>query len=226
MRTAPLFQSLETRHDAWAAHLREIFQSLEIPSGTLADNLAESVALYCRTFHPRGVQSADLKLLIARAFCAVGDRAAARRVLESMQPHCRHIARWLEILSELHRFPELLPYFSLGIVRPADWAGAQLDRMWTIDFGRLVLADSERHEIMLYRSIRALVEKMFVFWDAVRGEGILGLKGLSSLNVEEGGRKRETLTAEDDLLEYIADLFHQQQAPRNWIAVPTLLNLG
>jgi len=221
-----VFQSLEARHDAWAAHLQEIFQSLEIPSGTLADNLAESVALYCRTFHPRGVQSADLKLLIARAFCAVGDRAAARRVLESMQPHRRHVARWLEILSELHHFPELLPYFSLGIVRPADWAGAQLDRMWTLDFGRLALSDSERHEIMLYRSIRALLEKMFVFWDAVRGEGTLGLKGLSSLNVEAGNRKRETLTAEGDLLEYITDLFCQQQAARKWVAVPTLLNLG
>ncbi len=221
-----VFQSLEPQRDAWSAHLQEIFQSLEIPSGTLADNLAESVALYCRTYHPRGVQTADLKLLIARAFCAVGDRAAARRVLESMQPHGRHVSRWIEILSELHRFPELLPYFSLGIVRPADWAGAQLDRTWTLDFGRLVLSDSERHEMMLYRSIRTLLEKMFVFWDAVQGEGILGLKGLSTFNVETGSRKHETLTTEGDLLEYIADLLRQQQAPRKWSAVPTLLNLG
>jgi hypothetical protein len=225
MRAAP-FQPLEIRHEAWRIHLQDIFQSLEIPAGPLADNLAESVALYCQTFHPRGVQSADLKLLIARAFCAVGDRAAARRVLESMHPHRLHVARWLEILSELHHFPELLLYFSMGIVRPADWAGAQLDRMWTLDFGRLALADSERHEMMLYRSIRALIEKMFVFWDAVRGEGILGLKGLSALNLEAGGRKRETLTSADDLLEYMADLFQQQQASRQWIAVPTLLNLG
>ena len=216
---------MEPRQDAWAEHLQEIFQTLEIPSGTVADNLIASVAMYCRTFHPRGVQSSDLKLLLARAFCAVGDRAAAARVLESMQPHSRHVSRWLEILSELHHFPDLLPYFSMGIIRPADWAGAQLDRMWTLDFGRLHLSEAERHEMMLYRSIRVILEKMFIFWDAANGEGILGLKDLSALNVEADGRKKQTLTTADDLLEYMADLFRQQQAPRNWSSVPSLLNL-
>ncbi len=217
------FPTSEPRQGAWSAHLREIFQTLEIPPGTVADNLVASIAVYCRTFHPRGLQSRDLNLLIARAFCAVGDRAAAGRVLESMEPHRRHVSRWLEILSELHHFPELLPYFSLGIIRPADWAGAQLDRMWTLDFGRLVLAEAERHEIMLYRSIRALIEKMFVFWDATGGEGILGLKDLSALEVDAG--QKQTLTATGDLLGYIADLFRRQQAPRNWSTVPSLLNL-
>jgi hypothetical protein len=215
--------SVDVRQNAWAAHLRDMLQTLEIPPGTLADNLVESVAMYCRKFHPQGLHSSELKLLIARAFCAVGDRAAAGRVLESMEPHRRHVSRWLEILSELHHFPELLPYFSLGIIRPADWAGAQLDRMWTIDFGRLVLTEAERHEMMLYRSIRALAEKMFVFWDATGGEGILGLKDLSALNVGVG--EKQTLTAPDDLLEYIADLFAHQAKRREWHSIPSLLNL-
>jgi hypothetical protein len=216
---------MEPRQNVWAEHLREIFQTLEIPPGTLADNLIASVAMYCRKFHPRGVQSSDLKLLLARAFCAVGDRAAAGRVLESMQAHRPHVSRWLEILSELHHFPELLPYFSLGIIRPADWAGARLDRMWTLDFGRLSLSEAERHEMMLYRSIRVILEKMFVFWDAVDGEGILGVKNLSALKVEVGGRNKHTLTTASDLLEYMADLLRQQQVPRSWSTVPSLLNL-
>lgn len=206
-------------------HVQEIFNRLGIPAGTLADNLVASISMYCQKFHPGGLQSRDLNLLIARAFCAVGDRAAATHVLESMDPHRRHISRWLEILSELHHFPQLLPYFSLGIIRPADWAGAQLDRMWTLDFGRLSLSDAERHEMMLYRTIRALLEQMFVFWDPTRGEGILGLKGLASLNVEEGIANKQTLTAEQDLLEYLADLFKQQARARSWKTVPSLLNL-
>jgi hypothetical protein len=223
MRSAP-FQTLE-RQDPWKVHLLEIFQSLEIAPGTVADNVSASVAMYCREFHPHGVQRADLVLLVARAFCAVNDRAAAGRILGSMQPHRRHVARWLEILSELHHFPALLPYFSLGVIRPADWAGAQLDRMWTLDFDRLLLSEEERHEIMLYRSIRAIVESMFVFWDATAGEGVLGLKGLSSLNIEDTSRRGPTLTATDDLLEYIADLFLRQKEARGWRAVPVLLNL-
>lgn len=224
MRPVP-FQTLE-RQDAWTAHLQEIFQTMEISGGTLADNVSTSVAMYCRQFYPRGVQRSDLVLLIARAFCAVNDRATAEHVLNSIQPHRRHVSRWLEILSELHHFPALLPYFSLGVIRPADWAGAQLDRMWTLDFDRLVLSDAERHEMMLYRSIRAIIDHMFVFWDATAGAGVLGLKGLSALNVEAGSREKQTLTAIDDLLEYIADLFLRQKESRDWLAVPTLMKIG
>ena len=216
------FQSLE-KHDVWAEHLREIF---EIPPGPMNDSISASVAVYCRQFHPQGVQRSDLMLLVARAFCAVSERATAERVLRSMQPHGRHVARWLEILTELHHFPALLPYFSLGIIRPADWAGAQLDRMWTLDFDRLALSEAERHEMMLYRSIRAMVESISVFWDATEGEGVLGLKGLASLNMEKGARRSQTLTQTDDLLEYVADLFLQEQKQRGWQAVPTLMNMG
>ena len=96
--------------------------------------------------------------------------------------------------------------------------------MWTLDFGRLTLTDAERHEMMLYRSIRALVEQMFVFWDATGGEGILGLKDLSVMNVGQE-EIEHTLTAPGDLLEYIADLFTRQKEQREWHAIPTLLSL-
>lgn len=213
------------KQDVWSQHLQDVFRSLEIPAGPLADNIAASVAMYCREFHPHGVQHSDLVLLIARAFCAVNDRAAGERVLGSLEPHRRHISRWLEILSELHHFPSLLPYFSMGVIRPADWAGAQVDRMWTLDFSRLILSDAEKHEMMLYRSIRAIVDHMYVFWDATSGEGVLGLKGLASLNVGDGPGAKQTLTQADDLLRYISDLLTQQQGLREWRAVPSLMNL-
>lgn len=218
------FQSTEQR-DAWSIHVQDVFQSLDIPLDTASDHLVASVSMYCRKFHPNGVQSTDLKLLIARVFCAVGNRVTATRVLESMNPHRRHVERWLEILSELHHFPELLPYFSQGIIRPADWAGAQLERMWTLDFGALKWTDAERHEIMLYRSIRALLEKIFIFWDAADGAGILGVKHLASLKMETGGVNKQALTSSDSLLNYLAAILKQQQPLRNWSTVPAVLNL-
>lgn len=223
MRTI-VFEENE-KQDAWTLHLQDVFQSLDISRGTMADNVAASVAMYCRQFHAAGVQRADLVLLIARAFCAVNDRAAAERVLGSLPSHSRHVSRWLEILSELHHFPDLLPYFSMGVIRPADWVGAQVDRMWVLDFDRLVLSDEEKHEMMLYRSIRAILEYMFVFWDATAGEGVLGVKGLASLNVDSGTRVKQTLTASGDLLEYISDLFLRQKESRSWQAVPSLMNV-
>ena len=221
---AAAFQTLEMQ-DAWTAHLQEVFQILEIPRGPFADNVASSVAMYCREFHPRGVQRGDLVLLIARAFSAINQTEIAECALRSMKPHKRHVSRWLEILSELNQFPELLPYFSVGVIRPADWAGAQLDRMWTLDFSILKLSDAEKHEMMLYKTIRAIVDHMYVFWDATSGAGVLGLKGLDSFNVEEGRKIRQTLTRRDDLIQFIADLFQKQKTPRDWNAVPALLNL-
>ena len=211
--------------DAWKEHLRDIFQSLDIPSGALAENVSTSVALYCRRSHPHGLRHDDLVLLIARAFCSINERALAEQALGSVQPHARHKDRWLEILSELHSFPSLLPYFSLGIIRPADWAGAQLDRMWILDLGRLRLSEEERHEMLLYGSLRAMIESMAVFWDAPGGEGVLGLKGLASFNVEAKPRQRQTFTSADDLLGYIGNLFLKQRELRSWQAVPSLLNL-
>ena len=211
--------------DAWTEHLRDIFQSLDIPSGTLTDNVSKSVAMYCRRSYPHGLRHDDLVLLIARAFCSINERALAERALDSVKPHARNKSRWLEILSELQGFPSLLPYFSLGIIRPADWAGAQLDRMWILDLGRLRLSDAERHEMLLYSSLRALIESMAVFWDATDGEGLLGLKGLALFNVESSSRQRPSFTSGDDLLGYIGNLFLQQRELRNWQAIPSLLNL-
>ena len=79
--------------------------------------------------------------------------------------------------------------------------------------------------MMVFRSVRVLVEHMFMFWDATSGEGILGLKGLAVQNL--GDRKRRGTTARDtdDLIIYITDLFRKQQEIRNWQAVPALLQL-
>ncbi len=218
------FQPLE-QQDAWKDLLQDVFASLEIDPDQTTEHVTSSLSIYCRQFHPGGVQRSDLMLLIARAFCAVNNKPAAERVLGSMHPHRRHVSRWLEILSELHHFPALLPYFSQGVIRPADWAGARVDRMWTLDFSRLKLSETEKHEITLYRCIRTMLDNMYAFWDETRGEGVLGLKGLALLKVEDGARQKHTLTDSDALLEYITDLLSQQKDRRDWQAVPSLLNL-
>jgi hypothetical protein len=221
MRTTPA-PVAQSREDAWTAHLRDVLRALDIPAGAVADNLTAGIALYCRQFHPRGLQSSDLRLLIARAFCAIDERAAAGRVLASMEPHRRHITRWLEILLELHHFPDLLPYFSRGIIRPAEWAGARSDRMWMIDFSRFRLLEKEKHEMTLFRSVRLLIDRTAVFWEPTDGEGILGLKGLSKLTLET---HPSALSGPENMRAYIEDLLGRQQALRNWRAAPSLLML-
>jgi hypothetical protein len=217
--------ALDAEQGAWSELLRELFHSLAIPQGPTTEHLTVSVARYCAQYCPAGVQRSDLVLLLARAFCAISDRASAARVLRSVKPHARHVDRWLEILSELHHVPTLLPYFSSGMIRPADWAGARLDRMWTLDLGRMALAESERHEMMLYQSLRAIVANMAPFWDATQGEGVLGLKGLDAFRLEPDAGDVPSCTAAEALMEYVAQLLLQQKGARRWRAVPALMNL-
>jgi hypothetical protein len=223
MKSAVLHQQEE--QDVWSSHLQDVFDSLNIPRGVMADNITPGIASYCRQFHPHGLSRQDLILLVARAFCALNEKEAARIALGSVRPHMHHAERWLEILSELHHFPALLPYFSRGIIRPADWTGAQLDRMWTLDFDRLLLGEADRHEMTLYRTIRVLVQNMYAFWDVTRGEGVLGLKGLAGLNLEPAAKKNKGLTEADQLLAYISDLFAAERERRGWKAIPSMLNV-
>jgi hypothetical protein len=97
--------------------------------------------------------------------------------------------------------------------------------MWTLDFGRLMLTDEERHEIMLYRSVRMLVEAMLVFWDATGGEGVLGLKNLSALTVSGRRERGQGNAASGELSDYIGSLLRRHRSLRNWKACPSLLNL-
>jgi len=213
--------------ETWAAHLQSAFNEAGIQAGNLSGHISESLALYCQEFHPRGVRTADLSLLIARTFCSVGDRDSAAKILSRMEPHSRHAQRWLEILSELHHFPGLLPYFTMGVIRPADWAGAVQDRMWTLDFGELTLSESERHEITLFRSIRTVVDKMMVFWDATGGEGTLGVKGLLHLAIVDAQKKSRTKKHPPGKvwIDYISDILRQQARHRNWRCSPTVISL-
>jgi len=204
----------DAQEGVWVAHIQECFKALSIPVGEDMNHLIASVSTYCKEFHPCGLQTQEFYLLIARALCAVGKVDAARKILGSMQPHARHVQRWIEILSELHHFPQLLPYFSRGIVRPADWAGAQLDRMWTIDFSRLALVESDQHEMLLCKTVRIMLEKIAVFWDATSGEGTVGLKGLNYIE-----------STAEYLLRYSEAILVQQKRERNWIELPKILHL-
>jgi len=214
MKSVSLPSFVDSQQALWAAHIRERFKELSIPLGEEINHIVASISTYCKEFHPHGLQTQELYLLMARALCSVGQIDTARHVLESMQPHARHVQRWIEILSELHHFPQLLPYFSQGIVRPADWAGAQLDRMWTVDFSRLALAESDQHEMLLCKTLRIMLEKIAVFWDPTQGEGTVGLKGLNYIE-----------STSDYLLAYSEDILVQQKKYRNWTQSPKILHL-
>lgn len=212
----------DRQRSIWSAHIAQVLQELKLPATPKSGHLTEAVALYCRHYHPAGVHSSDLALLIARCFCSIDERAAAEQVLSRMEPHARHVERWLEILSELHTFPELLPCFSVGAIRPADWAGAQVDRMWVLDFSRVILTDFEKHEIVLHHSIRALTEAMSAFWDATSGEGVLGLRHLDVLELPPAVRDLKGSESWQDFIQAVLSL---SATERGWNKVPSMLNL-
>ena len=211
------------RQQAWKTYLRTLLEGMQIQDPLPIEHLLFSVALYCQEHYPHGLQEKDAKLLIARALCSLHLRSEATQLIQSMSPHARHPERWLEILTELHQFPKLLPFFSAGILHPADWVGAQVERMWVLDFSKIHISDSERHEILLYRTVRLLIEQTAPIWDSVSGHGVLGIRGLENMHLPPS-RYRKRLPPER-IPDYIRRLVQHLQLQRTWEEPPMLITL-
>ena len=66
--------------------------------------------------------------------------------------------------------------------------------MWILDLSRLMVSEEELHEIMVYRSMQLLLKQLVVLWDADRGRGVLGIRGIKSEGMQrllESRRVRE-----------------------------------
>ena len=66
------------------------------------------------------------------------------------------------------------------MIAPGRWSGLQNQTMWILDLSRLMVSEEELHEIMVYRSMQLLLKQLVVLWDADRGRGVLGIRGIKS----------------------------------------------
>ena len=163
-----------------------------------------------------------LSLLMARSFYVSGDVEAAEWILQH-DPCCgRHLASWLDVLSTEYPFPELYPLFSAHVLRPVLLNSAGVHETWMLDLDRLALSDADRHELLLFQTLRTLTEKVSSVWNKSEGQWTLGIKGLRRMVAAPGARKRTVAGA---LFNHMGDVLKRCARIRGWSQVPSVLKI-
>ncbi|MCU0857417.1 MAG: hypothetical protein MUC65_03320 [Pontiellaceae bacterium] len=201
----------------WSGAVRKLFRTMELHDCAAAPEIMESLAVFCQQ-HPR-ITGRDLSLLMARSFCVAGDAEAAVRILQHDRAHRRYAGVWLEVLSSGYPFPELYPLFSSRAVYPQRLMSAGV--LWALDFNKVQLTEADRHEVILFQTVRVLTEQVSNVWKKSNGGGTLGVKGLSRLTGLIGKRNRP-----DRLFRHIGDVLALCAQKNGWNHVPSVLCLS
>lgn len=201
----------------WTGYVRKLFQTLEIDRRAAAEDITESVAVFCQS-QPQ-IPGHTLSLLMARSFCITGDAEAAGRILRYDRAHRPHTDSWLEVLSAGYPFPELYPLFSSRALRPQSLTSA--GTVWVLDFNRIHLAEAGRHELILFQTVRVLTEKVSNVWKKSDGRGTLGVKGLS-----RPARLVRSRHSGQQLIEHIRDVLTLRAQKNGWTNTPAVLLLN
>jgi hypothetical protein len=157
-----------------------------------------------------------LSLLMARSFCVTGDAEAAGRILRHDRAHRSYAESWLEVLSSEYPFPELYPLFSSRALRPQNLTSA--GTVWVLDFDKVQLTEADRHELILFQTVRVLTEKVSNVWKKSSGQGTLGIKGLARLtNFVRGRQSARQLTS------HVCDVLALRAQKNGWRVAPAVL---
>jgi hypothetical protein len=198
----------------WSGTVQRLFQTLEIDDRAAAPDITESLAVFCEQ-HAR-MPGHTLSLLMARSFCVTGDAEAAGRILRHDRAHRSHAESWLEVLSAEYPFPELYPLFSSRALRPQSLTSA--GTVWVLDFDQVHLTEADRHELILFQTVRVLTEKVSNVWKKSGGQGTLGIKGLARLTKFVRGRQPAR-----QLTDHIRDVLTLRAQKNSWSAAPSVL---
>jgi hypothetical protein len=198
----------------WSGTVQKLFQTLEIQDRAAAPDITESLAVFCEQ-HAR-MPGHTLSLLMARSFCVTGDAEAAGRILRHDRAHRSHAESWLEVLSSEYPFPELYPLFSSRALRPQSLTSA--GTVWVLDFDKVRLTEADRHELILFQTVRVLTEKVSNVWKKSGGQGTLGIKGLARLTKFARGRQPAR-----QLTDHIRDVLTLRAQKNSWSTTPAVL---
>jgi len=198
----------------WSGTVQQLFQTLEINDRASAPDITESLAVFCQQHDC--IPGHTLSLLMARSFCITGDTEAAGRILRHDRAHGPHAESWLEVLSAGYPFPELYPLFSSRALHPQNLASA--GTLWVLDLDKVHLTEADRHELILFQTVRVLTEQVSNVWKKSDGQGTLGVKGLARLTrfVRSGHISRQ-------LPGHIRDVLALRAQKNGWANVPDVL---
>lgn len=197
--------SEETKDSALVSHIseqvREICRHEHIVSSGNIDDIAHAVASFLGSSGDSvSVDSNYLVMLTSQALTSVGESDVARRVL----------------------------LFGTGMVKPAKWEVSGSDAMWVLDLREMtVLADADL-EIVFFKSLAMIIESISSCWDETDGNGVLGLRHVSSaVAALLGGfdEKRKTQELAEEIKGMCISKLESMSRERCWESIPLVMDL-
>jgi len=219
---------INTARHLWVGTIQTLFQTLGLQNRPAASEISESLAVFCQQ-HPR-MSEHTLSILMARSFCVLGDVEAAEWVLRHDRTYRRHTSSWLNVLSIEYPFPELYPLFSARALRPLELSSAPAplkalepaSRTWVLDFEKIKLTEADRHELIVFQTVRRLTENVSNVWKKTNGQGALGVKGLQRLS--RFARPRNAPAARQ-LFDHMRDVLARCARQNGWGQIPSVLQI-
>ncbi|MAW39788.1 MAG: hypothetical protein CMF27_02540 [Kiritimatiellaceae bacterium] len=209
---------------AWHEPLLDVLHSVPGICPEDANHIARGVALFCAEAGFVVLKRADLLLLAAKGLSGLGRHTDAENILMHDQDYGPFVRCWLGGFEQIDSFASLFPFFSRGVVAPGRWSGLQNQTMWILDLNRLMVAEEELHEMLVYRSMQLLLERLVVLWDADCGRGVLGIRGHNSEVMQQLFEvpKSKDMAA---VVAYVEDVLERARDSRDWITRPDVMML-
>ncbi|MBM4152779.1 MAG: hypothetical protein FJ220_04565 [Kiritimatiellaceae bacterium] len=203
--------------DLWAGHVQQLFHALALEDSWLAQEVAQSVAVFCQQqpYVPRHI----LSVLLARSFYVLGDEETAIRLLKHDAVHRVNFEAWLDILSVDVPFSTLYPFLSSRVLHPQHLTS--VGTLWIVDLNAIRVTDADRHELIVFQTIRTLIEQISVVWKKSGGRGTLGIKGLYRWVPDPHDRK-----GINPYSTHIRDVLSQRAITNGWKYRPDVIFLG
>lgn len=209
---------------AWHEPLLDVLQSVPDMCPEEANHIARGAAVFCVEAGFVVLKRADLLLLAAKGLSGLGRHTDAENLLMRDQDYGSFVRCWLGGFEQIDSFASLFPFFSRGVIAPGRWSGLQNQTMWILDLNRLMVAEKELHEMLVYRSMQLLLKELVVLWDVDCGRGVLGIRGHHS---DVMRRLFEMPKSKDmgAMVAYIEHVLDREQSLRDWVTRPDVMML-
>ena len=162
----------------------------------------------------------------ARALWAAGLVEEAQFCLQGVNGTERGVDGLFALVNQPFLAPALFQVVDQKIVQSSSWTVSGLYPLWTMDFNRIKVPESDKVELALWPGLKVLISWVAPVWDPDQGKGYLGLRGLDTyLFSSKAVKKRDKKAQLKEFRDYLQGLLDTAKSERGWSTVPELLEL-
>ena len=201
-------------------------ESFDSPSqrGRLADTLLDQIPALCG--NPALAKSTALTEAAAGVAAFLDEQETFPN---EVHPHaaCNLVSRALEAAGDT-ALARRLHIAGAALVYPGSWVVAGDDTVWVLDAGRLLDPHDPGMELALFERLRSILTSFADVWDATRGRGVLGLKGLVSASRHVLGPSAQLAgiaRLSREIHSFSGLQLVQLKTRRQWVSTPALMSL-